>query len=152
MPRLAAAIALLLLAAGCGSTRVVQEPPVVVSGGDRPAAAPGTARDTGSGVQIAVVTHGQASSPFWAIVRTGVQAAARQMNAQVDYEAPDVYSLDRMIDLIDKAVASKPAGLVVSLPEPGLSPAIRRAVKAGIPVISINSGSDVFRRLGVLVH
>src|SRR5919202_2551576 len=152
MPRLAAAIALLLLAAGCGSTRVVQEPPVVVSGGDRPAAAPGTARDTVSDVRIAVVTHGQASSPFWAIVRTGVQAAARQMNARVDYEAPDVYSLPKMIDLIDAAVAARPDGLVVSIPEPGLAPAIRRAVRAGIPVVSINSGNDVYRRLGVLAH
>ena len=102
--------------------------------------------------RIAVVTHGQASSPFWAIVRTGVEAAERQMNVQVDYEAPDVYSLARMIELIDEAVATKPDGLVVSFPEPGLGPAIRRAVKAGIPVITINSGSDAFRSLGVLAH
>ena len=74
------------------------------------------------------------------------------MNVQVDYEAPDVYSLARMIQLIDEAVASKPDGLVVSFPEPGLGPAIRRAVKAGIPVITINSGSDAFRSLGVLAH
>jgi simple sugar transport system substrate-binding protein len=57
-----------------------------------------------------------------------------------------------MIDLIDAAVATKPDGLVVSLPEPGLAPAIRRAVRAGIPVVSINSGSDTFRRLGILAH
>ena len=54
--------------------------------------------------------------------------------------------------LIDQAVATKPDGLVVSIPEPGLAPAIRRAVKAGIPVVSINSGSDVFKPLGVLAH
>src|SRR5215210_5444175 len=102
--------------------------------------------------RISVVTHGQASSSFWAIVRTGVEAAQRQMNVQVDYEAPDVYSLQRMIALIDDAVAARPDGLVVSFPEPGLAPAIRRAVKAGIPVITINSGSDEFRSLGVLAH
>ena len=49
-----------------------------------------------------------------------------------------------MAKLIDAAVASKPDGLVVSIPEPGIAPAIRRAVKAGIPVVSINSGSDVY--------
>src|SRR4051812_19176601 len=143
----------LLPMAGCGSTRVVQEPSLTVSDGgpspSRPGAPP---RRTQDGVRIAVVTHGQASSPFWTIVRTGVQAAARQMDAQVDYEAPDVYSLQKMIDLVDEAVAARPAGLVVSIPEPGLAPAIRRAVRAGIPVVSINSGSDVFRRLGVLAH
>ena len=36
------------------------------------------------GVRIAVVTHGQASSPFWAIVRNGVEAAARQMDVVVE--------------------------------------------------------------------
>jgi simple sugar transport system substrate-binding protein len=103
-------------------------------------------------VTIAVVTHGQASSPFWAIVRNGVEAAARQMDVLVTYRAPDVYSLDRMETLIEQAVASRPDGLVVSLPEPALGPTIRRAVRIGIPVVSINSGSDVAGRLGVLAH
>jgi simple sugar transport system substrate-binding protein len=147
--RTALLIGLLCVVCGCGSTKVVQEPSITVSGDSRPAS-PGGA-DEGQ-VRIAVVTHGQASSPFWVIVRNGVDAAERQMNVQVDYEAPDVYSLQRMIDLIDAAVATKPDGLVVSLPEPGLAPAIRRAVRAGIPVVSINSGSDTFRKLGILAH
>jgi simple sugar transport system substrate-binding protein len=144
-------VVLLVVLAGCGSTTVVREPSVTVEpGGDeRPAVGPPAAGDR---IRIAVVTHGQASSPFWAIVRTGVSAAERQMDVQVDYEAPDVYSLDRMIELVDAAVASKPQGLVVSVPEPGLVPAIRRAVKAGIPVVSINSGADEMQRLGVLAH
>ena len=71
--------------------------------------------------RISVVTHGQASSPFWAIVRTGVKAAQRQMNVQVDYEAPDVYSLERMIALIDEP--SRPTRTGSSSPSP--SPAWR---------------------------
>src|SRR3954466_1571223 len=154
MRRIAVLLGLSLVVCGCGPTKVVQEPSITVSGsggGGAVATAAGSRGDDGT-VRIAVVTHGQASSPFWVIVRNGVDAAERQMNVQVDYEAPDVYSLDRMIALIDAAVASKPDGLVVSIPEPGLAPAIRRAVKAGIPVVSINSGSDVFRSLGVLAH
>jgi simple sugar transport system substrate-binding protein len=153
MARYAALLLLLAALAGCGETTVRQEPSITVSGGGE------VRRDEAPGVpvtedtpRISVVTHGQASSPFWAVVRTGVEAAERQMNVQVDYEAPDVYSLSRMIELVDDAVAAKPDGLVVSFPEPGLSPAIRRAVKAGIPVITINSGSDSFRSLGVLAH
>ena len=152
MARLAALILLLAVLAGCGETNVRQEPSITVTGG-------GAQRDEAPGVpagedapRIAVVTHGQASSPFWATVRTGVEAAERQMNVQVDYEAPDVYSLSRMIELVDDAVATKPDGLVVSFPEPGLANAIRRAVKAGVPVITINSGSDSVHSLGVLAH
>jgi simple sugar transport system substrate-binding protein len=146
-----ALLAVVVLLLGCGGTTVVREPTVVVTEG---AAAPGArppARPAG-GVHIAVVTHGQASSPFWAIVRNGVEAAARQMDVVVSYRAPDVYSLERMKRLIDQAVATRPDGLVVSIPEAGLGPAIRRAVRAGIPVVSINSGSDVYRRFGVLAH
>jgi simple sugar transport system substrate-binding protein len=147
--RRAVAVLALLAFAGCGGTTVVREPTVTVADGAPSTGAP--ARSTG-GVRIAVVTHGQASSPFWAIVRNGVEAAARQMDVVVSYRAPDVYSVERMETMIDQAVASRPDGLVVSIPEPGVAPAIRRAVRAGIPVVSINSGSDVYRRLGVLAH
>jgi simple sugar transport system substrate-binding protein len=144
--RLALLVAVLALA-GCGSRTVTKESGVVVAGGTPQS----SARPAGA-IRIAVVTHGQASSPFWAIVRNGVQAAARQLDVLVDYHAPDVYSVQRMDALIDQAVASRPDGLVVSIPEPGVAPAIRRAVRAGIPVVSINSGSDVYKRLGVLAH
>jgi simple sugar transport system substrate-binding protein len=151
-------VSLLALAAGCGDTTTVTEGPVTVdaSGGGTAAVDPDTqvpATPNGArGVRIAVVTHGQASSPFWAIVRNGVEAAGRQMDVVITYKAPDVYSLDHMATLIDQAVAAKPDGLVVSLPEPGLAPAIRRAVKAGIPTVTINSGSDQYKKLGVLAH
>jgi simple sugar transport system substrate-binding protein len=146
-----ALVGLLAVLVGCGGTTVVREPTIVVTDGAPAAGGRVPARPAG-GVRIAVVTHGQASSPFWAIVRNGVEAAARQMDVVVNYRAPDVYSLQRMKTMIDEAVASRPDGLVVSIPEPGLGPAIRRAVRAGIPVVSINSGSDVYRRLGVLAH
>jgi simple sugar transport system substrate-binding protein len=141
--------------AGCGGTTTVDEGHVTVEGGPprtgpRPGIAPG--EPTSDSTRIAVVTHGQASSPFWAIVRNGVEAAGRQMDVLVSYRAPDVYSLDHMVTLIDQAVAGKPDGLVVSLPEPGLAPAIRRAVRAGIPTVTINSGSDMYAKLGVLAH
>lgn len=149
-----AALAVLVAAlAGCGGTTVVREPEVRVSGSPSAAPVPGAPEPDGA-VRIAVVTHGPAStaSRFWAIIRNGVSSAARRLDVLVDYQSPDVYSLERMSALIDQAVATRPDGLVVSIPERGLAPAIRRAVRAGIPVVSINSGSDVFRRLGVLAH
>jgi simple sugar transport system substrate-binding protein len=55
--------------------------------------------------------------------------------------------------LVEQAVADRPDGLVVSLPDAKvLGPAIRSAERAGIPVVTINSGSDAYRRLGVLAH
>jgi len=140
-----------LLLAGCGGTDVVREPGVQVSGSPEATPVAGAPVPDGA-VRIAVVTHGPASSKFWAIIRNGVDSAARRLDVLVDYQSPDVFSVERMSELIDRAVATKPDGLVVSIPSEGLAPAIRRAVRAGIPVISINSGSDIFKRLGVLVH
>jgi simple sugar transport system substrate-binding protein len=55
--------------------------------------------------------------------------------------------------LIDLAVASKPDGLIVSIPDVApLGKSIQNAVAARIPVISINSGWDVSRKLGCLMH
>jgi simple sugar transport system substrate-binding protein len=57
-----------------------------------------------------------------------------------------------MRQLIEDAVASEPDGLVVSIPSPELEDVIRRAVEDGVPVVSINSGSDIARRIGTLAH
>jgi simple sugar transport system substrate-binding protein len=100
-----------------------------------------------------VITHGQASDPFWSVVKKGVEQAASDMGVQAIYEAPPTFDMVAMSHLIDSAVATHPDGLVVSIPDPkALGPSIKAAVAAGIPVISINSGADVAKSLGVLVH
>lgn len=143
---------LALLVAGCGGKTVVREQGVTVATGTPAATRESEAPRPEGSVRIAVVTHGPASSKFWAIIRNGVEAASRTLDVLVDYKAPDVYSAADMSELIDEAVASRPDGLVVSIPEEAVTPAIRRAVEAGIPVVSINSGAGLYKRLGVLAH
>ena len=102
--------------------QVIRESPVTVSGTPSGTPAPGAPMPDGA-VRIAVVTHGPASSKFWAIIRNGVDSAARRLDVLVDYQSPDVYSLDRMSALIDQAVATKPDGLVGL--DPGARPGAR---------------------------
>lgn len=147
--RLAAAIVLAAaLIAGCGGSSAVREPDLVLS---EESATPTAPRSPGR-IEIWVVTHGQASSKFWTIVRKGIDAGGREADVQVTYRAPDIFSVATMTRLIDEAVAARPDGLVVSIPDDALAPAIRRATAAGIPVVSINSGSDISRRVGALAH
>jgi simple sugar transport system substrate-binding protein len=102
---------------------------------------------------IIVVTHGQVSDSFWVVVKNGVEAAAKETNSTVEYRAPEKFDMVALSQLIDAAVASKPDGLVVSIPDASaLSKSIQAAVAAKIPVISINSGSDVSKKLGCLLH
>jgi simple sugar transport system substrate-binding protein len=141
-----------VLLAACGESAEVHERDLVANDAATSVPAQRAQKDREGGVRIAVVTHGQAASGFWSIVKNGIDAAARETDVAVTYRSPDVYSVARMRQLIDEAVASRPDGLVVSIPTPALGGAIRRAVRAGIPVVSINSGSDEYRRLGVLAH
>jgi simple sugar transport system substrate-binding protein len=102
---------------------------------------------------IIVVTHGQVSDPFWFVVKNGVDQAAKDSGADVEYRAPEKFDMVALAQLIDAAVASKPDGLAVSIPDAdALGGSIQKAVKAGIPVISLNSGSDVSKKLGCLLH
>ncbi len=117
------------------------------------AARPARVRRAAKTVSIAVVTHGQASDPFWSVVKNGVDAGAKAMGAKVTYNAPPTFDLVAMSRLIDAAVARKPDGLVVSIPDvKPLGKSIKNAVAKGIAVISINSGSDVFASVGALTH
>ena len=95
-----------LVVAGCGQTTEQREPNLNVRS-TQPAKTPervaAEAATPGSGarqVRVAVVTHGQASDPFWAVVRTGINHAARQMGVAVTYSAPDTYDPQRMKRLI----------------------------------------------------
>ena len=115
------------------------------------AGAGGAARD----ITIEVVVHGQASDPFWSVVANGVEQAATDLGITANYRAPQSEDLDvvAMAQLIDTAVAAEPDGIIVSIPDAdALRAPIEAAIAAGIPVLSINSGSDVFKELGLLTH
>jgi simple sugar transport system substrate-binding protein len=153
-------VALLVVAvlAGCGQSTEVREPDLVVRGGgmvpaQRQAADPDARGLRIASARIVFITHGQASDPFWAVVKKGIDDAERQTGTSVSYRAPDRFSLPRMRRLIDEAIVDHPDGMVISIPDAAaIGPSIRAAVKADIPVITINSGSDVFKQFGVLAH
>ncbi|WP_120631593.1 sugar ABC transporter substrate-binding protein [Ruegeria sp. EL01] len=103
--------------------------------------------------EIVVVSHGQANDAFWNVVKNGVEQAGKDVGVNVEYRAPETFDMVAMSQLIDAAVNQEPDGLIVSIPDAdALGPSIERAVAAGIPVISINSGSGVSKGLGALLH
>ena len=96
-------------------------------------------------IRIAVVTHGQASDPFWSVVKNGVDQAAKDMGVEVNYSAPETFDMVQMSQLIDAAVASEPDGLAISVPDPAaLEESVQKANDAGIPMVTLNSGVDVY--------
>lgn len=111
------------------------------------------AQDPRAEISIIVVSHGQSADSFWSVVQNGVTQAGIDMRVDVQYQAPGTFDMVAMAQLIDAAVAIGPNGLVVSIPDAdALGPSITAAIEAGIPVISMNSGSDVAEELGVMIH
>ena len=147
--------AMALIIAACGgesSETTAAESAATNEAASETTAAPADAV-TQRDLSFIVVSHGQSSDPFWSVAANGVKAAEEAMGVSVVYQAPGTFDMAEMAQIIDAAVASQPDGLVVTLPDAdALGPSIRAAVEAGIPVISMNSGSDVFADLGVLVH
>lgn len=103
--------------------------------------------------RIVMVTHGQATDPFWAVVRKGAEEAARETDSDLEYRSPAHFDLAAMSQLIDQAASSKPDAMIVSIPNAAIvGPSIKAAVAAGIPVISINSGLAASKELGCMMH
>ncbi|MCS7261597.1 MAG: sugar ABC transporter substrate-binding protein [Anaerolineae bacterium] len=92
-----------------------------------------------------------AEDAFWAVVEKGAKDAA----ATFGVELKSGGSLDpvEQSQLVENYVAAKVDGIIVSLANPdALKDAVKKAVDAGIPVITINSGVDVYKELGALTH
>ncbi len=108
------------------------------------------ARDS---LRFVVVVHGSANDPFWSVIKNGVDQAAKDMGVKVEYRAPETFDMVLMSQLIDAAVASNPDGMVVSIPDAAaLGESIQAGVASGIPIVSIDSGQEVYKELGVLRH
>ena len=104
-------------------------------------------------VKISVVVHGAASDAYWSVVKRGVDDAAALTGATVQYITPQVFDSVEQARLIEAAVATKPDGIVVSIPDiDALKGAIKSALDAGIPVINVDSGEKQGESIGVPLY
>src|SRR5258708_20092283 len=88
-------------------------------------------------IKFYVITHGQASDPFWSVVKKGVEQAAHDMGVTAIYQGPASGTFDvvAMAHLIDTALPAHPDGPVVSIPDPlALGPPINPPPASLIPL------------------
>jgi simple sugar transport system substrate-binding protein len=105
----------------------------------------------GGDLKIAVITHGQGDS-FWAVAKRGAEQAGKDMGVDVQYSESS-NDPQKQAQLIDAAVTDKVDGIAVSAPNPdALRDPLKKAVDAGIPVITLNSGQADSADLGAITH
>jgi ribose transport system substrate-binding protein len=88
------------------------------------------------------------SLPYWETAIAGFKAAATQYGVTVKVAGPDTYDPQGELAEFQKAVAAKPAGILVSVSDAAvMQPGIDAAINAGIPVITMDSDAANSRRL-----
>jgi simple sugar transport system substrate-binding protein len=172
--RLVAAIAVVALAAtGCSSssTPSADSAPVESAAADTVAevaettpaatettAAPEAADTTtavnltqSEAVTIAVLTHGD-GGVFWSVFQKGAEKAGKDLGITVKYIGSNNTGTAQS-DSINQAVSDKVQGIAVSLADPSaVKDAVLAAVAAGIPVVTSNSGSNLYKEFGAFTH
>jgi ribose transport system substrate-binding protein len=89
-----------------------------------------------------------AALPYWQTAATGFNHAAAEYKVTAKVVGPDGYDPQAELAEMQKVVAAKPAGILVSVADAGvLQPEIDAAINAGIPVITVDSDAAGSRRL-----
>ncbi|MFD5703408.1 sugar ABC transporter substrate-binding protein [Streptomyces lasiicapitis] len=100
---------------------------------------------------VAMITHSGDGDTFWDIVQNGAKQAAVKDNINFLYSHDD--EAQQQAQLVDAAIDKKVDGIIVTLAKPdAMKAAVARAKKAGIPVITVNSGSEESKEFGALAH
>lgn len=106
------------------------------------------------GERFVLVSHAPDSDSWWNVIKNAIKIAGQQMGVTVEYRNPPTGDLADMARIVEQAVASKPDGLILTIADfDVLKGPVGKAVKKGIPVITINSGTqEQSAKLGALMH
>jgi len=86
--------------------------------------------------------------PYWKAANAGFTKEALAMHVRAEFSGPDNFDPKAEQDAFRKAVAGKPAGILISAADPDLLKAdIDQAISQGIPVITIDSDAPTSKRL-----
>jgi simple sugar transport system substrate-binding protein len=102
-------------------------------------------------ITVAVITQGDAG-PFWSVVQKGAEQAGADLGITVRYQGA-ASNAGVQARMIDKAITDKVSGIAVSVASKNeVSIAAANVTKAGIPLVTLNSGAEQYQSLGAVTH
>jgi simple sugar transport system substrate-binding protein len=135
---LAAAVVAALVLAGCAS------------GTDSDDDGDGGSNDNAD-IKICMYTHGDGGG-FWSVAKKGAEKAADDLGVDLDYQESN-NDPEAQAQFIEAGVDAGCDGIAVSAPNPdAIQGAMDKADEAGIPLVTMNSGSDSFQALHAFTH
>jgi simple sugar transport system substrate-binding protein len=147
---IAAVAASALVLAGCSSS----DSDSAAESTDDAAASEGSG-DSGGGensqYKICMVTHGDGGG-FWSVAKAGADRAAQDLGVDFTYQET-TNDAQLQAQLIEGDVSAGCQGIAVSAPNPdAIEGALQAAEDAGVSIVTMNSGSAVFKDLGAFTH
>jgi len=114
-----------------------------------------SASDSGGGdnsqYKICMVTHGDGGG-FWSVAKAGADKAAEDLGVDFSYQET-TNDAQLQAQLIEGDVSAGCQGIAVSAPNPdAIEGALQAAADAGVAIVTMNSGSAVFKDLGAFTH
>ncbi|HEX4758548.1 MAG TPA: substrate-binding domain-containing protein [Terracidiphilus sp.] len=86
--------------------------------------------------------------PYWQTLAAGFNKAAAQYKVTATVTGPANYDSQAELAELQKAVAAKPAGILIQAADAAvLQPGIDAAISAGVPVITVDSDAEGSKRL-----
>ena len=102
-------------------------------------------------IKICMYTHGDGGA-FWSVAKKGAEKAADDLGIDLDYQESN-NDAEAQAQLIEAGVSAGCDGIAVSAPNPdAIQGAMDQANDAGIPLVTMNSGSAVFQDLHAFTH
>ncbi len=136
---LAVALAAALVLSGCAS------------GSDSDDDGDGGGGGGNADMKICMYTHGDGGG-FWSVAKKGAEKAADDLGVELDYQESD-NDPEAQAQLIEAGVSGGCDGIAVSAPNPdAIQNAMDAADEAGIPLVTMNSGSADFQTLHAITH
>jgi ribose transport system substrate-binding protein len=85
---------------------------------------------------------------YWQVHKAGLEAAAKELGVKTVFTGVMGDSIEDQVKIMDQQVANKPAGILLGpLNAAALTPSINRAIRAGIPVITVDTDAEDSNRL-----
>jgi ribose transport system substrate-binding protein len=86
--------------------------------------------------------------PYWQEAQAGLTDASKQMGVKAEFDGPEKLDPQEELKAFQKAVDSKPSGILVSVARPELfQNAINAAITVGIPVIAVDADAPDTKRV-----
>ncbi len=107
-----------------------------------------TGCDRHSNKEVYYLISANLSLPYWQTAQEGFNQAAAEYKVTARVDGPSNDDPGAELGAMQKAIAAKPAGILISVADSAvLTPAINAAIAAGIPVITMDSDAADSKRL-----